>query len=194
MIHTSYARLLSGIPWNISRVTCIFWYTHKPLGECGEENTSALCLSFVANSSPVSSCFLAVGLEDKRIPDVALSASSTLTRAHSPSRARLHIQVRNQQAAGWAPGLDDSSPWLQVDLGARMIITGIGTQGGRYFWWSMGGWVIKFKVSFKISDKGWQIYGKSTSREVRKLRKTLIKHDKLELSSHEGFVTLTYPN
>ena len=179
----------------ISHESRVFSGIHKPLSECVyQENTCALCPSFVANSSPVSSCFLAVGLEDKRIPDVALSASSTLTRAHSPSRARLHIQVRNQQAAGWAPGLDDSSPWLQVDLGARMIITGIGTQGGRYFWWSMGGWVIKFKVSFKISDKGWQIYGKSTSREVRKLRKTLIKHDKLELSSHEGFVTLTYPN
>ena len=180
---TSYARLSRGIPWNIPRVTCIFWYTHEPLGECvHQENTSTLCLSFVANFSPVSSCFLAVGLEDKRIPDVAFSASSTLTRAHSPSRARLNIQVRNQQAAGWAPGLDDSTPWLQVDLGAKTIITGIGTQGGRYFWWSFGGWVIRFKVSFEISDKGWQIYGKNTSGEVRKLRKRLIKHDKLELS------------
>jgi len=47
-----------------------------------------------------------------------------------------------------------------------MIIAGIGTQGGRYFWWSMGGWVLKFKVSFKISGKGWQIYGKNTLEEV----------------------------
>ena len=114
----------------------------------------------------MSSCFLAVGLEDRRIPDMAFSASSILTRAHSPSRARLHSQVRNLQAAGWAPGLTDSTPWIQVDLGTTMIIAGIGTQGGRYFWWSRGGWVRKFKVSFKIRDKGWQIYGKNTSEEV----------------------------
>lgn len=133
-----------------------------------------LCLSFEANSSPVSLCFLAVGLEDKRIPDVAFSASSILTRAHSPSRARLHIQVRNQQAAGWAPRLRDSTPWLQVDLGSRMIIAGIGTQGGRYFWWSTGGWVRKFKVSFKISERGWQTYGKNTSEEVCKVQLRLI--------------------
>ena len=113
---------------------------------------------------------MAVGLEDKRIPDVAFSASSTLTRAHSPSRARLHIQVRNQQAAGWAPRLDESTPWLQVDLGTKMIIAGIGSQGGRFFWWSAGGWVLRFKVSFKISGKGWQIYGKNTLGEVRKER------------------------
>ena len=26
---TSYATLSSGIPWNISRFTCVFWYTHS---------------------------------------------------------------------------------------------------------------------------------------------------------------------
>ncbi len=116
------------------------------------------------------SCFMAVGLEDRRIPDAAFSASSILTRAHSASRARLHTQVRNLQAAGWAPRLSDRAPWLQVDLGTRMIIAGIGTQGGRYFWWSMGGCVRKFKVSFKTSEKGWQIYGKNNSEEVRKVQ------------------------
>ena len=36
-----YAMLLSGIPWNITRVTCILWYTHKPLSKCiYQENTS----------------------------------------------------------------------------------------------------------------------------------------------------------
>ena len=40
-IHTSYAMLLSGIPWNIPRVTCIFQYTHEPLGEyVSQENTT----------------------------------------------------------------------------------------------------------------------------------------------------------
>ena len=40
-LHTSYAMLSSGIPWNIRRVICIFWYTHVPLGEClYQENTS----------------------------------------------------------------------------------------------------------------------------------------------------------
>ena len=38
---TSCAMLLSDIPWNIPQVTCIFWYTHEPLGECVyQENTS----------------------------------------------------------------------------------------------------------------------------------------------------------
>ena len=38
---STYAMLLSGITWNIPRVTCIVWYTHEPLGECVyQENTS----------------------------------------------------------------------------------------------------------------------------------------------------------
>ena len=117
-----------------------------------------------ATSFPVSSCFMAVGLEDRRIPNAAFSSSSVLTRAHSPSRARLHIQAKNRRAAGWAPKLGDMSPWLQVDLGSKMIIAGIGSQGGRYFWWSAGGWVRKFKVSFKAGDKAWHLYA---SQEVR---------------------------
>ena len=40
-VYTSYATLLSGVPWNIPRATCIFWCTHKPLGECvHQENTN----------------------------------------------------------------------------------------------------------------------------------------------------------
>ena len=38
--NTTYATLSSGISWNIPRVTCIFWCTHEPLGECEyQENT-----------------------------------------------------------------------------------------------------------------------------------------------------------
>lgn len=82
------------------------------------------------------------------------------------SRARLHIQARSLKAAGWAPWLNDKSPWLQVDLGTRMVIAGIGTQGGRFFWWSAGGWVQKFKVSFSTGGQVWHTYGKNTSQEV----------------------------
>ena len=31
-VHTGYAMLLSGIPWNVPQVTSIFWYRHEPLG------------------------------------------------------------------------------------------------------------------------------------------------------------------
>ena len=33
-IKTNYVMLLSGILSNMPLVNCIFWYTHKPLGEC----------------------------------------------------------------------------------------------------------------------------------------------------------------
>ena len=33
-IKTSYVMLSSGILSNMPLVNCIFWYTHKPLGEC----------------------------------------------------------------------------------------------------------------------------------------------------------------
>ena len=40
-LHTSNAPLSRDIPWNITLVTCIFWYAHEPLGESEyQENTS----------------------------------------------------------------------------------------------------------------------------------------------------------
>ena len=40
VILANYATFSSDIPWNIPRVTCIFWFTHEPLGECVyQENT-----------------------------------------------------------------------------------------------------------------------------------------------------------
>ena len=122
----------------------------------------------------VSSCFMTLGLRDMRIPDMAFSSSSILTQANAPSRARLHLQIGKFQAAGWAPARGDNTPWLQVDLGNRMIIAGIGTQGGHYFWWSTGGWIQKFKVSFKSDGEEWQIYGQNTSEEVGKSNFTVL--------------------
>ena len=40
-IIANYATPSSGIPGNIRRVTCIFWYKHEHFGEClYQENTS----------------------------------------------------------------------------------------------------------------------------------------------------------
>ena len=105
-------------------------------------------------------------MEDRRLPDQSFSSSSRLTRAHSPWRARLHGQPGSFQPAGWAPRRNDRSPWLQVDLKTPTVISGVGTQGGRYFWWSRGGWVISYKLSFSADGKLWKRYGQNTTEEV----------------------------
>ncbi|XP_038060464.1 lactadherin-like [Patiria miniata] len=71
-----------------------------------------------------------LGMEDGRIPDERITASSFWqNRAdHAPPRARLNTQG---YAAAWcnAGSTDNISPWIQVDFVGTVTITGLITQG-----------------------------------------------------------------
>ncbi|XP_038060495.1 retinoschisin-like [Patiria miniata] len=71
-----------------------------------------------------------LGMEDGRIPDERITASSFWqNRAdHAPPRARLNIQG---YAAAWCneETTDNISPWIQVDFVDTVTITGLITQG-----------------------------------------------------------------
>ncbi|XP_038060479.1 lactadherin-like [Patiria miniata] len=83
-------------------------------------------------SSGDSSCSVEgpLGMEDGRIPDERITASSFwANRAdHAPTRARLNTQG---YAAAWCndDSTDNISPWIQVDFNGTVTITGLITQG-----------------------------------------------------------------
>lgn len=52
-----------------------------------------------------------VGVEDGRIPDGALTASSYYSENYHPSRARLNLLSSKNS---WAPKNNDANQWLQV--------------------------------------------------------------------------------
>ncbi|XP_072170080.1 retinoschisin-like [Diadema setosum] len=81
-----------------------------------------------------------LGIEDGRIPDDSLSASSCYYK-DCVTLARL-----NQPAKGaWTPGYRDKSPWVQADLGADYLIDGVITQGGG----DDEEWVANFSIQYK---------------------------------------------
>ncbi|CAL1542707.1 unnamed protein product [Lymnaea stagnalis] len=64
-----------------------------------------------------------VGVEDGRIPDSALIASSFNTK-RQPKDARV-----GRSAGAWSPSIQNAFQWLQVDMGKQYIVTSVYVQG-----------------------------------------------------------------
>ncbi|XP_071795635.1 uncharacterized protein [Asterias amurensis] len=72
-------------------------------------------------------CLDRLGMGDGSIPDYRITASSTQQREDGtcqPSKSRL-TQSTNSQTIGWCPDHNDNNPWLQIDLGSKVIVEGI---------------------------------------------------------------------
>lgn len=70
-----------------------------------------------------------VGLQNGKIKNAAITASSQWDGNHAPWLARLHRPRRGRLIGAWSARKNNHNQWLQVDLGRSMKITGIATQG-----------------------------------------------------------------
>ncbi|XP_038060404.1 lactadherin-like isoform X2 [Patiria miniata] len=94
------------------------------------------------------------GMEDGRIPDANITASSMWSNRadHGPTRARLNLQAG--MASAWCNDeASDPDPWIQVDMGSNVIITGVITQGRGDGNWPQ--WVTEFKVAYSDDGQDW---------------------------------------
>ncbi|XP_031562261.1 lactadherin-like [Actinia tenebrosa] len=90
-------------------------------------------------------------MEDRSIPDSALSASSSYGHQSNPSfwakDGRLNI------ISSWAPSSLSVGQYLQVDLGQVKIVTKIATQGRPG---DQVKYVTKYKIKWSIDGQTWE--------------------------------------
>ncbi|CAB4003226.1 Hypothetical predicted protein, partial [Paramuricea clavata] len=70
-----------------------------------------------------------LGLENGRIRDGQISASSNHDSNHRAQNGRLNFIAHNGRTGAWSAKVNDVKQWLQVDLEQLIVITGISTQG-----------------------------------------------------------------
>ncbi|KAM9663701.1 contactin-associated protein-like 4 [Trichechus inunguis] len=90
------------------------------------------------------------------LPPSSFSSSSELSSSHSPGFARLN---RRDGAGGWTPLVSNKHQWLQVDLGERMEVTAVATQGG----YGSSDWVTSYLLMFSDSGRNWKQYRQEES-------------------------------
>ncbi|KAM4833587.1 contactin-associated protein-like 4 isoform 2-T2 [Thomomys bottae] len=89
-------------------------------------------------------------------PQAAFSSSSELSSSHGPGFARLN---RREGAGGWSPLVSNKYQWLQIDLGERMEVASVATQGG----YGSSNWVTSYLLMFSDSGRNWKQYRQEDS-------------------------------
>ena len=66
-------------------------------------------------------------MEDRRILDSAITASSSVNSSHGPSNARLNFLNKGSDISAWCPKSSGENQWLQIDLGEVTAVTKVAT-------------------------------------------------------------------
>ena len=87
-------------------------------------------------------------MEDGRIRDSQITASSEWTHYYGVKNARLNHRTGHLISGAWSAQTNNIHQWIQVAFNVPRLVTGIVTQGRH----NVDQWVTKFKV--QTSDDG----------------------------------------
>ncbi|XP_028412152.1 lactadherin-like [Dendronephthya gigantea] len=100
-------------------------------------------------------------MQSGKIPDSAITASSTYSTSYHPNFARLK---KSGGACCWAPtAAGRVGSWLQVDLGQKTAVTGFATQGECY---GSQEWAISYSIAYSNNGNNWTDYKESGTVKV----------------------------
>lgn len=93
-----------------------------------------------------------LGLEDGRVPDPLIRASSSQSYYCKPFNARLNRRRVGKQGGAWCAKRSDKNQWLLVDFGALTRVKAVATQGRQ----NSAQWVTKYYIAY--SKNGYQFF------------------------------------
>ena len=103
------------------------------------------------------SCFLPLGLEDKRITDGALTASTYYNTYYSPWYGRIN------SIYSWGARTNNVNQWFQVNFVSVVKVTGIATQGRQ----NANYWVKTYTLYYSPDSTNFRYYTEGRGAKVR---------------------------
>jgi len=107
-------------------------------------------------------CSMSLGIEDGRIPDSALTASTIYSGSHATTFARLNLAAASGKAGSWRAKTNNVNQWLQIDLGTLTTVTKVATQGRQ----DHSEWITSYSLSYSLAGSFWVQY---TMRGIKKV-------------------------
>ena len=102
----------------------------------------------------------ALGMEDRNISDLQITASSEWSNRHSASNARLYYKV---VPGAWTKANSDANPWLQVDFQGKVTLLKVATQGR----FDKDQWVESYSLSSGYNGLYFELYKQFGEIKVR---------------------------
>ena len=97
---------------------------------------------------------MSLGMEDGRIHDAALSASTSYHSNYAPKRSRLNLVASSGYVGAWCVRTNNNKQWLQIDLGTPTTVTSVATQGRQ----DSSQWVTSYSLSYSLTGSYWVQY------------------------------------
>ena len=94
---------------------------------------------------------MSLGLEDGRIQDGAMSASSQYNIYCAAKLGRLNLEAKSGNVGAWCVLTRDANQWLQIDLGGGTTVTKVATQGRQDY----DQWVTSYAISYNPVKSNW---------------------------------------
>lgn len=116
-------------------------------------------------------CYLPLGLEDKRITDGRLTASTYYNAYLAPWHGRLNHRW------SWSARTNNHNQWFQVSFVVVAKVTGIATQGRQ----DANQWVKQYTVSYSPDSTNFRYYREGRGTKVRNilLERSSIGHSEI---------------
>ena len=93
----------------------------------------------------LTDCDYSLGIATGGVTDVMMTSSSHLNQAHEALTARLRlIPEVGARGTGWVPSMEDSNPWLHIQMDHIYEIRSVVTQGCG----SEQAWIVEYCLSF----------------------------------------------
>ncbi|XP_044163278.1 lactadherin-like [Acropora millepora] len=95
-----------------------------------------------------------LGMENNKIPNEAVKASSSWGSGWEPWQARLNNIARSGSSGSWSTHQNAIGEYLQIDLGKERVVNKIATQGRP----SADQWVTSYKLLLSSNGAKWNEY------------------------------------
>lgn len=93
-------------------------------------------------------------MQNGKIPNSALSASSKWNANYGPENARLHSHPVGGRQGAWVSSVQNHNQWFQVDFGVETQVTRIATQGRQ----NANQYVTKYTLRYSLDKSYWNQY------------------------------------
>ena len=108
-------------------------------------------------------------MENNRISDDQISASSELSPNHKANQGRLYYKADGGKRGAWSAETNDENPWLQIDLGGLYAtVTAVATQGRQ----DKDEWVTEYMLQYSNETSNFQHFREpgQTSNEAWEIK------------------------
>ena len=99
-------------------------------------------------------CKLALGMQNRRIPNYAITASSSWDANHAPHLGRLHFTARGRLQGAWSSRYNNRFQFFQVDFRKPTKVSHIATQGRQ----NANQWVTQYRLAYSQDGLNWALY------------------------------------